>query len=243
MTILTIEENHDHPGIAGLVVDRESGARWAAILTANLLAPDRPSLPDSRPADRLIAWSGTLAQNDLFERDPATWMPAGLDAFRAMTADLPPRLSTAGVTLLFRPHARHVLCDPQRCLTMLREWEDNDTSCFGLLLDAPAMLEADMLDTAGDHLERALAALAPRAAAIALSNVRAPSPPSDPDDPPPLTPAPLEDGVLDPATIAALIRRHAPNQTPLISFAGDPEAQARILAAAPTLSSKHQERP
>lgn len=241
MTLLTIEDNHDHPAIGGLVVAPGADAPWAALLSANLLAPGRAALPDPIPAPRLIAWSGTLA-DDLFERDPATWMPAGLDAFRAMAADLAPRLDDAGATLLFRPHARHVLCDPQRCLTMLREWNDTDTRCFGLLLDAPAMLEADMLDTAGDHLERALAALGPRAAAIALSNVRAPLP-HDPDDPPPLAPAPLEDGALDRATIATLIREHVPPSTPLISLAGDPLTQARILAPAPTLSSKHQERP
>jgi hypothetical protein len=66
----------------------------------------------------------------------------------------------AGVRLLLRPHARHILSDAQRCLRFLEE--QAPPFAPPLLLDPAAMLTESMLPDAAEHLERILGALAGR---------------------------------------------------------------------------------
>jgi len=230
-----LQEHAERNGLCGLITPLDSGDPFAALLAGNLLAPHPPALPSRIPGGTLIAWSGSLAEGgaeSLFARDPATWMPAGLDAFRAALETLEPHLNGVGARLLFRPHARHVLADPQRCLTHLRKWRAAGAP-FGLLLDPGAMLEADMLPAAADHLHRAFDALAPLADAILLGNVEPPidsTPASDDSDaPPPLRQTPLHRGVLDPGLLIALTREFAPTSTPIVLHDAEIDAQRALL--------------
>lgn len=238
MPLCRLTAHHDHEGLAGLVVplDDEPGfpEPFAVILDGNLLAPDPPAIPANIPAPRLIAWSGTLAEGAMFDRDVRTWMPAGLEAFRSMCDAVRPFLDAAGVRLLFRSHARHVLCDPHRCATLLREWRDIGAP-FALALDAAAMLEQSMLTDAEDHLERAFGALAPLADAVILANAGpdGAAQPADQDAAPPLLTAPLHRGVIDPALLLKPWRRHTPPTTPTILLDEDVQAQRRLLAPNP----------
>lgn len=206
---------------------------FGLVLPGNILAPEQPPLPPDIPGDTLIAWSGTLAPEGLFARDPRTWMPAGLDALRRALGALRPKLKGAHARLLLRPHARHVLADPQRCLTTLRKWRAADAP-FGLVLEPAAMLEAGMLAAVEDHLRRAFEALGPLADAILLDNA-SPSvatPEGDADDPgaaPPLDLVPLHRGAIDPALLVALAREFVPETTPIILRAPEIEAQRALL--------------
>ena len=221
-------------GLAALVVPLDARPAapepFAGVLNGNLLGSKPPALPARIPAGRLIAWSGTMAEDDMFRRDVRTWMPGGLEAFRAMCARVRPALEATGAQLLFRPHARHVLCDPQRCLTLVREWRDASAP-FALALESTAMLEETMLAQAEDHLERAFAALGPLAEVVILANV-APSdapPGDDEEDAPALLQVPLHSGAIDPTLILDAWRRHTPPSTPLILSDSEIEIQRRLL--------------
>ncbi len=157
------------PGVCAVIVDEHDGATpFAAVLGDDVLRLSPVGIAAGAViAPRLIAWSGSLA-DDPSERDPRTWGPAGLAALREALARLREPLTRAGARLLLRPHARHILCDPQRCVTMLNEWEISGDP-FALALDPAAMIEESMLDHAEDHIRRAAEALAGRAALVVIS--------------------------------------------------------------------------
>ncbi len=234
MRLHLLREHVEDAGLAGLVQPTGSDAAtepFGAVLAGNLLSDDPPAIPARLPARTLIAWSGTLAQTSLFDRDPRTWLPQGLERFRRVLDDLAPRLEATGSRLLFRPHARHVLCDPQRCLTLLGQWRDTGAP-FGLILEPAAMLEHDMLDAADDHLARAFEALAAHASALLLENVARPDPTPGEDadeDPPPLDLRPLHRGQLDPERLLDLTRAHWPGDRPLILRDDEADAQIALL--------------
>lgn len=236
MTLYRLTAHHDHEGLAGLVspLGGEPGDPFAGILDGNILAADPPALPTDIPGARLIVWSGTLAQTAMFDRDPSTWMAQGLDAFRAACDALAPFLEAAGARILFRPHARHVLCDPRRCLTLATDWRDAGAP-FSIILDAAAMLESPMLDTAEDHLLRAFEMLAPVAEAVILANAEPHPGAQSPDDdaPPPLLPAPLHAGAIDPTLIVRPWRQLIPDGVPTILIDADIPAQRRLIDAIP----------
>lgn len=230
MRLYRLEEHVESAGLCGLITALENASTFGALLAGNILAPDPPALPTRIPADTLIAWSGSLSEDGLFTREPATWMPSGLARFQSTLETLAPLLDAAGARLLFRPHARHVLADPQRCLTTLRKWRASGAP-FGLVLEPAAMLEADMIPTAPDHLLRAFDALGPLADAVLLENVEPPAPPgSDPEGEPPLERVALHRGVLDPGVIAGLTAEFVPPETPIILRAEEIDAQAAVLS-------------
>lgn len=109
---------------------------------------------------RVACWSGWLG-DEPFDRDPRTWMPAGLAAFERAIADIVPTLAEQGIALVVRPHARHVLCDAQRVGHFFRERDPG----IGLLLDADSLIEEDMRAQAEEHRERIVEALTPIASA------------------------------------------------------------------------------
>lgn len=179
-----------------------------------------PALNWATRGDRVILWSGTLADNP-FERDPGTWGPAGLEALRACVDRLTPWAVEAGVELLLRPHARHVLCDVQRTLKLLHEWRERPV---GLALDAASMLEASMLKEADDHFRRAYETLGAHARAVFVSNVT----PTPEDEEAPIRLAPLDEGVASGERILSLLEACVAGHVPRIAvFAGD----ARRIAA------------
>lgn len=155
----------------GTALVDETGRVWATWRgDLNLLSDHGPGdgLGDL-PAACVILWTG-WSGDEPFERHPLTWGPASLEQFRRAIDAASRVAAEKGTTLLLRPHARHVLADPQRCLTFFRERTDSDR--VGLVLDTASMLEASMVEKVEDHLERAVDALAEHAAAVWLADVQ-----------------------------------------------------------------------
>jgi hypothetical protein len=181
---------------------------------------------------RLVLYSGWLGggarpQDGIFPRhdeDHRTWMPQAHIALDQAWAHLREESAERGITVLLRPHARHVLSDPHSCLAFLRRQEGEPAKAggLGLIPDPAALLTEAMLPRAEDHLRRAFETLGghPRTAAVILSNVQ----PASGD----LCPAPLHRGVVDPRAIAALARRHAAG-VPWVILNDDVEAQLAML--------------
>ncbi|MEM1167146.1 MAG: hypothetical protein AAGI30_12755 [Planctomycetota bacterium] len=133
---------------------------WGVWDSSANLATDSLVAMDGAP--RLIVWSGWLG-DEPFERHPGTWMPSGLEALNgAVDAWLASPASEA-TRLVLRPHARHVLCDPQRCFSFLRARTDQP---IGLALDPDALLEDSMHGTRDEHLDRTFEALGPMCDAV-----------------------------------------------------------------------------
>jgi hypothetical protein len=206
----------------GVVRERASGEAWSFTWRVNPLGGEAEERADALleawedSIDRAVVWSGSGAAS-LFERDPASWGASSREAFERFSTALEERLSGSERRVLFRPHARHVLGDPQTCLTFLRERAGER---FGLALDPFAMLEAEMLERSAEHLTRAFEALGDQAEAIWLD---------------------ASDGavVVDPATLdQKLVRRllhaHAPPETARIVEAEGVEAAIRRWAGGTT---------
>ena len=160
--------------------------------------------------ERVILWSGTLADG-LFDRDPATWGPRGLEALRNAVETLAIRAREGGFSVLLRPHARHVLCDVQRTLKLLHEWRDLP---IGLALDAASMLEVSMVREADDHFRRAYETLGPHAGAVFVTDAALPTG----DDEAPMRSAPLGEGLVDADRLLALAAAHVPAEVPRITL-------------------------
>ena len=133
------------------------GDAIATILPGNPLADDW-FFPVDLPGDRLVAWSGGLGET-LFADEPRTWMGEGHQRFERLCDEIREPLRDAGGRLCIRPHARHVLSDPQGTLDFLRRREDEP---FGLALSPADLLLPHMLDAAEDHFERILEFMVPR---------------------------------------------------------------------------------
>jgi hypothetical protein len=199
-----------HTNAADLKVVDAHNEVWAGVWTGNLLS-DLDALPDEAPGRRLIAWSGSRSEDDLFARDPSTWMPAGLEELHTALDRLSTIAQDRGWTISIRPHARHVLCDAQRTRTMFTQHERPN---IGLVLDPLALLERDMLDQWEEHTNRNCEALAPLVRALWLENIAPPRP--DDDDDAPFARVPLEDGFIDAARLRALVDAHADASIPRI---------------------------
>ena len=177
----------------------------AAILEGNPLSEGWIGALDV-PGDTLISWSGTLAE-ELFGEDPRTWMQYGQTAFTEFCSAVAPALEKSKRTLLFRPHARHVLSDTQSSLDFSRKHEDGP---FGLAVSPCDLLVPDMLNTLEDHLERILTFLAPQAQMLFIEDAR---PSSDGET---MERAPLGEGVLPQELVRSLLHTHLPEDMPVI---------------------------
>lgn len=194
------------------------------VIRASLLG-EASALSSALVADAAVIWSGSLA-DEPFARDWATWGPRGWEALMAACATAGPSLTERGVRVLLRPHARHVLSDPYKCLRFIAE---RPALCFGLALDAAAMLEHSMLADAGGHFERAFEMLGPVAAAVVLTGVAR----ADDEQEPPVITAP-DEGLVNPRLIGELVRRHINAATPLLlPGVGAPEADRQLAALDP----------
>ncbi len=172
----------------------------------------------------VVCWSGTLAAG-LFERDLATWGPEGWRAMLECAAGLAREAEELGVSVLVRPHARHVLSDVQRCVRFIEEFKGMRV---GLALDPCALLEASMLERASDHLERAMGSLGGVCSAVMLTNV-AVSPGGGSEEDLELAPAAAHLGVVDAGALGGLVGRYVPRNTPVAIPGGDTGAAIAAL--------------
>lgn len=183
-------------------------------------------LDGEAPGDRVISWSGTLGEA-LFDAHPATWLGPGHDALAKFCDELVPQLERHGKTICFQPHARHVLNDPHSSATFL---EQRDDQPFEIALAPASMLEASMLETIAEHLERTFERLGAACSLLILSDVQ-----SDGDQ---LTMVPLGQGEMPRDLLLELIERHVPAQTPIVLQPGDLDEQMRWLGVAGVTSAE-----
>ncbi len=141
------------------ILDAATGERVATWWGGNLLH-DAPGVGADGPP-LIVAWSGHPDRDaaNFFARDPRAWLAPAAHAFDAACDRLRPLLESSGRTLVLRPHARHVLCDPTRCASFLDAREGQP---FGIMLDIHSMLEEGI--NARDFAQRAADTLANRAA-------------------------------------------------------------------------------
>jgi sugar phosphate isomerase/epimerase len=197
----------------GVIAPRGGGGARAAGVEGDPLAESDPAgwaasavkAAAAVPGRRVVAWSGTLAEDGPFGRDPRTWMRPGREALRAFCAAVRGPLLDAAARVALRPHARHVLSDAASCLRYLDEFGEGPLE---LALDPASMLEPSMLADAEDHLERALSALAGRSVMVLVHDVR----PRGAD----LAAVPLGEGVLPRDAVWRLLAAHVPPQTPVV---------------------------
>ncbi len=154
---------------------------------------------------RLLMYSGTLSST-LFGEDPRTWLKPGRAALDAFTERVLPMLQKTKRTICFRPHARHVLSDPQGTLKFLL---DHNQQPFEIALSPADMIAPDMIGTIDDHLRRMFESLAPRAALVFLNDIRINAQGL-------ARSVALGDGVLPQELVLSLIREHVPSTTPLV---------------------------
>lgn len=208
----------------------------ATVLPGNVLHTPPPTLPPGAPGGRIVRWSGWMGGDDArpgegyFPPDFRTWSTPGRKRFDDFCDAMAPALEARSLTLLFRPHARHVLSDPQACISFLNARRGQP---FGLIFDPAGFITSSMLPRAEDHLTRAFEALAanPAAAALALTNLEAVPGEPDPMSGSELRAISLAQGLLDPLLLAGLTAKHWPSGRPILFL--DPAADSALLA--PTL--------
>lgn len=117
--------------------------------------------------DSLACWAGspTADEGDPFPDDPAAWTPSAWAALESALDRLGPALDARGVTLLLRPHHRHVVGDVPSVMKIRRTAHERGWTRVGVLLDVEAMLSPSMRERhEADHRRRLREALAPVAA-------------------------------------------------------------------------------
>lgn len=145
-----------------------------------------------------VAWSGSLS-DDLFEPHPHNWLPPGRAALDALCARVRPALEAADRTLVFRPHARHILSEVPSCRAFL---QDHAREPFGIALSPADMLEPSMLDRVEEHLERFVAGLGGLCTCILRADVAVAG-----DD---CVLRPAGEGILPLSLLDDLLAQHAP---------------------------------
>lgn len=182
----------------------------ASILPGNPLAEDWLASLDV-PGERLVCWSGTLAE-ELFADEPRTWMRPGHAALEEFCDSVAPALKADSRRMLLRPHARHVLSDPQGSLDFLRKHEGDP---FGLAVSPCDLLLPEMLEQLEEHLERILGILAPRAEILFLEDAR------PTEDGQAMEYAPIGKGVLPQELTRDILLGGMPQQVPLVVRASE----------------------
>ncbi len=186
---------------SGAIEQIGGGAKFGDSSDVNLLAEGA-----AVPYERIIIWSGWDPESrigeDVWSASFATWGPSG----RARFQEAYDRRVGHG-TLVFRPHARHVLSDARSCVSFLNERAGDAVE---VLLDPSGMLTPDMLAGADDHLARAFEAMAPhpRVTGLVLSNVERVGEE--------LRACPLTRGLLDVEVLLRLASEHWDDRSVLI---------------------------
>jgi hypothetical protein len=186
----------------------DGGAPWAVVHPGNVLAGDWGGFAGGSRGSPVIAWSGTPADS-LFESDPRAFGPLAWERFGHVCD----RIAAGHGRVIFRPHARHVLCDVQRVAKF-----QADRPVLGVALDAASLMEPSMVPKVVDHFRRAFETLGPLADVIWLSGVdeagRA---------------VPLGEGVLAAEMIVRLWREHCSMETPVVLIGDRVDGQVALL--------------
>ncbi len=164
---------------------------------------------DEAPGDRILCWSGTLA-DELFEGDPRTWGRPGREALSGFCDELARQLWTCDRRLCFHPHARHVLNDVPSCLKFLYS---RDGQPFEIALAPASLLEPSMMDRLDEHLQRQFESLGGECAMVLMCDVRIAG---DDDDGQRCEPVALGEGLMRRDLVRSLLRDHVPAEIPIV---------------------------
>ncbi len=195
--------------------DQTPLAAWCPV---NILADTIPPLPAADFPPHIVVPSGwfsedvrPLSDSEVYPEDPRTWMGEG----RARLDEIAPRLADQcarrGARLALTTHARQVLADPHACNAFLTTHEH---APIDIALDPVAMLTANMLALAEDHLRRICDAMLDqrRVCMVLLHNLTTlPGRPADD-----LAPSPIHEGLLDPDLLVEIARRAADAGRPVV---------------------------
>ncbi len=215
-------------GCDGVIIKLGSpGEVLASSIRANPLG-EQWLLDVESPGDRVVSWSGTLG-DDLFDSHPATWLGPGHTALAKFCDELTPQLERHGKVICFQPHARHVLNDPHSSTTFL---EHREGQPFEIALAPMALLEATMLDTIAEHLERTFERLGGVCSLLMLSDVQ--------QDDEHLKAVPLGQGIVPREFLLGLIDRYVPAETPIVLQPGELDSQLRWLSAADVTAAEER---
>ncbi len=179
---------------------------------------------EQAPGELVLLGSGWMGE-DRQTRDVRNWGPQAWAALETLVDHLDSALEGEWTEkrILFRPAARAVLSDTQRCMKLFHE---RDRRRIGLALEPCAMLEAGMLEKVEDHLARSFGALGPMAGTVVLGNVSR----AGDDDDAPLQPTAVESGDVPPLLLGAPAQERAWEGIPVIVITDDYAAAQRALA-------------
>jgi len=194
-----------------------ANATWAVVDGTNRLPAGAQPLPLAEAgAPRVVTYSGSLGPS-LETAHPTNWLAPGQAALERHVDRLAEAAQAAGVTVLLRPHARHVLSDVASVRRVLPSFEGAPVS---ILLEPAALLEASMLEAIDEHLERIFEGLGQVAAAVLLTDVLEPAggatDAGDDATGPPLPTGPIGTGRLPPDLVRELLGRFVRPETPII---------------------------
>jgi len=180
----------------------------AATIRENILSHDL-LIDTDLPSDRIVCWSGTLA-DDLFGSHPPNWLRPGRESLQAFCREMSDQLRSHQRTICFQPHSRHVLSDAQSCLSLLRE---HDGGPFEIAFSPATLIETSMLPDLDDHLTRLFHGLGNRCAMVMLADVVEGT---DNAGEPRCETVALGSGRLPRDLVRKLIREHVPPKTPIV---------------------------
>ncbi len=136
---------------------REDGSPGGSLWIGNPVLEPPPPV-ETWPEGRVVAWSGSLAENDPFSEELRNWMAAGREALEAWCDRFVGPLASAGRTLLIRPHARQLLSDVAGVVRFLRRHRGER---FGMAIAPLDLLTEEMRADGEEHLARAFEVLQP----------------------------------------------------------------------------------
>jgi sugar phosphate isomerase/epimerase len=145
--IIAIDGHNLGTWVDACLVDADSAGE-AAVLRA---------IDAAEPGAVLACWAGSpsASADDRFPDDPSCWSPdawARLDASLAKVLRL---LEAREMTLLVRPHHRHVVGDVPSVGRLMRAFREQGIDRVGILLDVESMLADSMRErNPEDHRRR-----------------------------------------------------------------------------------------
>lgn len=183
-------------GSSATIFDRDE-IPVAICASCNPLRGDSLDVEGSPGIPRAV-WSGWASEEEI--GPTGVWGPGPWGEFEAWCEVTGRAALEAGREIWFRPHAGHVLCDPQRCLSFLRARPEGP---FRLLLDPAAMLTEGMETVGEDHLARSVEALGAHPLTVGVV---------------------LERGGRFESALSGLIEAHVPRERPVVLLGSDPGA-------------------
>jgi hypothetical protein len=141
-------------------------ARWidsALVNAGGDLSAIEAAIRETSTGRAIACWSGSpdATGDDPFPDDPSAWTPGAWSALDDAIGRLGPLLTERNLTLLIRPHHRHVVGDVPSVGRLVRTLREKTIEHVGVVLDVESMLAPSMREkNPDDHRRRIREALA-----------------------------------------------------------------------------------